>query len=187
MELVLDLKKRYTIADYLTWADDVRRELIDGFIKLFPAPSPLHADVTGNVYSSLKVNNKKDGLRVFIAPVDVFFFDDTLEKGHTVVQPDVLITTEDRVTEKGIIGPPLLIVEVLSKKNRKNDLVDKLFLYRKYAVKQYWICNPRTKTVEVFLHDGEDFKDSIEFGIGDKIQFIMNGVQFEILVDVIFI
>ena len=27
------LNKRYTYADYLTWMDDVRRELIDGFIK----------------------------------------------------------------------------------------------------------------------------------------------------------
>ena len=31
--LVLDLKKRYTFADYLTWADNIRRELTDGFIK----------------------------------------------------------------------------------------------------------------------------------------------------------
>jgi len=35
MELTLDLSKRYTYADYLTWADDVRRELIEGFIRQF--------------------------------------------------------------------------------------------------------------------------------------------------------
>jgi hypothetical protein len=33
--LNLDLNKRYTYADYLTWADDVRRELFDGFIKFY--------------------------------------------------------------------------------------------------------------------------------------------------------
>jgi hypothetical protein len=27
--LILDLKKRYSYADYLNWMDDVRRELID--------------------------------------------------------------------------------------------------------------------------------------------------------------
>ena len=31
--LNLDLSKRYTYAGYLTWMDDVRRELFDGFIK----------------------------------------------------------------------------------------------------------------------------------------------------------
>jgi hypothetical protein len=39
MELVLDYNKRYTYADYLTWWDDKRRELIHGFIKkMSPAP-----------------------------------------------------------------------------------------------------------------------------------------------------
>ena len=36
MELSLDLKKRYTYADYLMWTDDKLRELIDGFIKITP-------------------------------------------------------------------------------------------------------------------------------------------------------
>jgi len=34
MELSLDLTKRYSYADYLTWLDDKRRELWGGFIKL---------------------------------------------------------------------------------------------------------------------------------------------------------
>ena len=38
--LNLDETKRYTYADYLTWLDDKRRELINGFIRLMsPAPS----------------------------------------------------------------------------------------------------------------------------------------------------
>ena len=36
--LHLDNTKRYTYADYLTWVDDKRRELIDGFIYLMSAP-----------------------------------------------------------------------------------------------------------------------------------------------------
>ena len=36
--LNLDASKRYTYADYLTWLDDKRRELIDGFIHLMSAP-----------------------------------------------------------------------------------------------------------------------------------------------------
>ena len=47
--LVLDLKKRYTFADYLTWADDIRRELIDGFIKMMAGTSLKHGDVSGNI------------------------------------------------------------------------------------------------------------------------------------------
>jgi hypothetical protein len=43
MELSLDLKKRYTYADYLTWWDDKRRELVNGFIRMMKsAESPTH-------------------------------------------------------------------------------------------------------------------------------------------------
>jgi hypothetical protein len=38
MELSLDLSKRYTYADFLTWVDDVGRELVDGFVKLMAVP-----------------------------------------------------------------------------------------------------------------------------------------------------
>lgn len=39
MELSLDMNKRYTYADYLTWWDDKTRELIHGFIRMMsPAP-----------------------------------------------------------------------------------------------------------------------------------------------------
>ena len=47
--LNLDLSKRYTYADYLTWFDDVRRELIDGFIHLMSAPARIHAQISTEV------------------------------------------------------------------------------------------------------------------------------------------
>ncbi len=54
MELSLDMKKRYTYADYLTWMDDERRELINGFIKMMsPAPRMKHAEVSFNISGNL--------------------------------------------------------------------------------------------------------------------------------------
>ena len=54
MELVLDLEKRYSYADYLTWADEKVRELVDGFIKtMSPSPSSRHQVVFGNLIAEL--------------------------------------------------------------------------------------------------------------------------------------
>ncbi len=48
--LNLDLTKRYTYADYLTWTDNIRRELINGFIKLMsPAPNLKHQRISFNL------------------------------------------------------------------------------------------------------------------------------------------
>jgi hypothetical protein len=51
MELSLDMNKRYTYADYLTWLDGQARELINGFIKIMsPAPRLGHAKVNSNIF-----------------------------------------------------------------------------------------------------------------------------------------
>ena len=60
MELLLDLKKRYTYADYLTWADDKTRELIDGFIKIMsPKPKPIHQAMSLSIGAELRYLIKK--------------------------------------------------------------------------------------------------------------------------------
>ena len=71
--LVLDLKKRYTYADYLAWIDDVRRELIDGFIKLFPAPVDIHAEISYRLTRQLGnfIESTDCGCKVRYAPYDV--------------------------------------------------------------------------------------------------------------------
>ena len=51
--LVLDLNKRYSYADYLTWVDDVRRELIDGFIKLMAGTSRFHGEIGVNIIGEM--------------------------------------------------------------------------------------------------------------------------------------
>ena len=70
MELVLDLQKRYSYADYLTWADEKVRELLDGFIKtMSPAPSTKHQVVSGNLFANLhrfiKTNKGKVPIGIF--------------------------------------------------------------------------------------------------------------------------
>jgi len=74
MELVLDLQKRYSYADYLTWADDKLRELMDGFIKtMSPAPSTKHQVVCGNLFANLHrfIKKNKGKCEIFTSPFDV--------------------------------------------------------------------------------------------------------------------
>jgi len=61
MELSLDLNKRYTYADYLTWLDDKARELIHGAIKMMsPAPRRIHAGVNFSISWHLGAIVKKN-------------------------------------------------------------------------------------------------------------------------------
>ena len=157
MELVLDMKKRYTYADYLSWMDEVRRELIEGFIKLIQAPRDIHVEVcyniTGNLWSILKKNNGRCKVRP--APFDVRFpknGETANDKIYTVVQPDISVVCDlSKLDEFGCLGAPDMIVEVLSPSTAKKDWNDKFVLYEEHGVKEYWLVHPKDKAVTVFL------------------------------------
>jgi Uma2 family endonuclease len=157
MELTLDLKKRYTYADYLTWMDDVRRELIDGFISLMSAPRSIHADVSGQITWYLKSYLMKNqcNCKIFYAPFDVRLpknGETEHDKIYTVVQPDICVVCDlSKIDELGCCGAPDMIVEILSPSTTKRDVNDKFFLYEKSGVKEYWVVYPKDNTVQVFL------------------------------------
>jgi len=163
MELVLDLNKRYSYADYLTWLDDVTRELINGFIKMLPAPRPTHARVCQKIslHLGLYLLNNKCECEVFSAPFDVRFprnGETSNGKIDTVVQPDIcVICDSSKIDELGCCGAPDMIVEVISPSTGKKDITEKFALYEEFGVKEYWIVYPQDKAVHVFLlqNDGK--------------------------------
>jgi Uma2 family endonuclease len=158
MELVLDLKKRYSYADYLTWMDDKRRELIDGFIKMMsPAASLPHARLVGRIYNPIFYHIKRNhGLcEVFTAPFDVRLpknGETENQQIYTVVQPDIVVVCDPaKLDKRGCLGAPDLIVEILSPATRKYDLNEKFNLYERSGVKEYWVVSPNDEDVTVFL------------------------------------
>ena len=158
MELSLDLNKRYTYADYLTWLDNKSRELIHGFIQMMsPAPRVAHAEVSQKIslHLGLYVFNNKGNCKVFTAPFDVRFpkqGETADDKIDTVVQPDIcVICDSSKLDERGCCGAPDMIVEILSPSTLKKDVTDKFALYEESGVKEYWIVHPQAKAINVFL------------------------------------
>ena len=158
MELLLDMNKRYTYADYLTWLDDKRRELIHGFIKMMsPAPRSVHAEVSFNISWQLGaiVKKNKGRCKVFPAPFDVRFpkqKETADDKIDTVVQPDICVICDlSKIDEFGCCGAPDMIVEILSPSTLKKDITEKFALYEESGVKEYWIVQPKDKAINVFI------------------------------------
>jgi len=158
MELTLDLNRRYTYADYLTWLDDKARELINGFIKMMsPAPRSEHASVSSNVTWCLGsiIRKNKGKCKVFYAPFDVRFpknGETADDKIYTVVQPDICVICDlSKIDKRGCCGAPDMIVEILSPSTAKKDYTEKFNLYEEHGVKEYWIVHPEDKAINVFL------------------------------------
>jgi len=160
--LNLDLNKRYTYADYLTWMDDVRRELFDGFIKLMtPAPSRRHQELSVNLTRLFSNFLVRKHCKVYHAPSDVRFPKNKKSKKdkqvNTVLQPDLYIVCDlSKLDDRGCLGAPDLIIEIVSAKNSKRDVKDKFEIYQEYGVREYWIVRPNDETVNVFVLDEKD-------------------------------
>ena len=106
--LIKHHQAHYTVADYMSWPDAERLELIAGEIyNMSHAPTIKHQGIVGNFYNQLKQQLKGTSWIPFIAPVDVVLSNDD------VVQPDVLVVCDPaKITEKNIQGAPDLVVEV---------------------------------------------------------------------------
>jgi Uma2 family endonuclease len=187
MELLLDLKKRYTYADYLTWADDKVRELVDGFIKMMsPKPRPIHQAVSGMLTAELifLIKKNKGKCKVY-QEIDV-----RLPKNgetedseiYTVVSPDIsVVCDQSKIDDKGCLGAPDMIVEIQSFSTAKYDLTTKFNLYQSAGVKEYWVVYPDEKGIEVFLlqNDGK-YDDGTRYETGTVPVHIFDNCEIEI-------
>ncbi|NBI10709.1 Uma2 family endonuclease [Colidextribacter sp. OB.20] len=150
-------KERYTFADYLTWDEYPRYELIDGEAIMLASPSSIHQIISMEL--SRQFANYLEGkkCRVISAPFDVRLFEregDRPEDVQTVVQPDIsIICDQNKLDEHGCKGAPDLTLEILSPSNAHYDLLVKLNLYQRAGVREYWVVSPEDKTVNVFLLD----------------------------------
>ena len=155
--LNLDESIRYTYADYLTWLDDNRRELINGFIHLMSAPMRVHAWISQKMFKAIDrfIEKNKGKCHIYYAPFDVRLPLDKEtadNKIYNVVQPDICVVCDlSKLDEKGCLGAPDLIVEVLSPSTLKYDWNYKFNLYETAGVKEYWIVDPKAKVVNIFL------------------------------------
>jgi Uma2 family endonuclease len=144
----------HTYADYLTWPDDQRYELIDGIAYLMtPAPLRSHQEIAGQLYR--QAANSLDGkpCRAYIAPFDVRLprGDETDDQIDTVVQPDVLVVCDRRkLDRRGMRGAPDWIAEVLSPSTARHDQVIKVPVYERAGVPELWLIHPSDRVLSIY-------------------------------------
>lgn len=165
----LDLNKTYTYADYLTWRFQERVELIRGWIhKMSPAPRRLHQEVEGKFFLRIGNHFENKDCKVYQSPFDVRLIKNRGESDKeitTVVQPDICVICDpSKLDDRGCVGAPDLIVEVLSTSTMKKDYNEKFNLYQENGVREYWLVNPEAKSLQIFYLENEEYQefDTIE-------------------------
>ncbi len=123
-------------------------QLVDGELLPMAAPTVLHQEILLNlcVLISIYLRTNRVG-RIYPAPCDVYLDE------HNVFQPDILYVSRERaslVAKEGVRGAPDLVVEILSPSSKTLDRRKKQAIYARLGVRELWLIDPDTRTLEVF-------------------------------------
>lgn len=177
MELIEEKLKTYD--DYAKMPEGASYQLIAGEIIMSPAPDLLHQDILGAIFYELRqfVHQSKLG-KVFVAPTDVYFNE------HDTFQPDILFVSTERkhiLKDERIEGAPDLVVEILSPSTGYYDLAKKKDVYEQSGVKEYWIVDPKLKSIEVLTNQNGNFVTLVKAKkIGVVASNVLSGFQVDL-------
>ncbi|TMN22119.1 Uma2 family endonuclease [Lentibacillus cibarius] len=157
-----DEHKRYSYADYLTWDDAERMEIIGGeVVDMSPAPSRKHQQILRDLSTAFANFLRDKTCEVFFAPFDVRLAEENKrdDEINNVVQPDLtVVCDETKLDNSGCNGVPDMIAEITSPSSVKQDRWTKYKLYEKTGVKEYWLVDPENQSVEVHILTGEQYQ-----------------------------
>ncbi len=156
----LDPSKTYTYADYLTWQLGEWVELLRGKLvrRMSPALTRLHQLYSSNLHFLLRDHLRRQPCQVYAAPFDVRLTthgaNGADEAITTVVQPDLcVICDRTKLDDRGCLGAPNWVIEILSPGTAARDMHDKFDLYEESGVGEYWIVAPMDRNISVFVLD----------------------------------
>ena len=160
---------RWSYEDYLRLpADGKRYEIIDGVLYMANAPDFEHQQAVMALAGQLWNFAQAHQLGVVLtAPFEV-----RLPGIAQPVQPDILFVSRERrdiIKPKLIEGAPDLVVEVLSPSTARYDRKVKFDAYERAGVREYWIVNPRLRSVEVYALMDNEYALHGEYGAGERV------------------
>jgi Uma2 family endonuclease len=142
-----------TVEDVYALPDDgTRYELAAGRLLAEPLPAPLHGRIIATIVTLLHAFSRRRGLGI-VMTADAGFI---LARGpDTLRGPDVSYVTRERYDAladetRAFPGPPDLAVEVLSPRDRWNDVHAKVADYLAAGTRLVWIVDPRLEQVSVY-------------------------------------
>ncbi|HAE38223.1 MAG TPA: Uma2 family endonuclease [Candidatus Riflebacteria bacterium] len=140
-----DSKQEFSYADYQKWPADKRFEIIDGVAYAMNAPLRIHQKLSGEFFRLFANYLKGKPCEIYAAPFDVRFETGSKQDNdiQTVVQPDLsVICDHSKLDDRGCLGAPDMIIEVLSPATMSYDNIKKRALYEKMGVKEFWLVHP---------------------------------------------
>ena len=131
---------------------DAIEEVVNGEIRIMPAPKWNHSEIVENLQYALLAQLDRRAFRVKVSEFGLIIRKSPL----TSRVPDLAVFDRSTIVEQDgyIHSAPQLVVEVLSPANTRREREEKLADYASLGVPEVWVISPEARTVEVlFVED----------------------------------
>ena len=121
-------EKPYTVDDIEALPEGQRAELIDGDMYLLATPTRIHQRLSGQLHHAIlsHIEQKEMPCDAYAAPFAVYI--GGAEDNYNYVEPDIsVICDETKLTDKGCVGAPDWIIEIVSPSSTQTDYIRKHF------------------------------------------------------------
>ena len=155
----------YTVEDIYALPNGTRAELIDGQIYYMAPPSRKHQKILLSLSRVISdyIDKNNGACEVDIAPFSVFLN----ENDKNYVEPDIsIICDQNKLNDKGCVGAPDWIIEIVSPSSKRMDYMIKLFKYRTAGVRECWVVDPDKDRITLYNFEKDDIA---EFSFADDI------------------
>ena len=162
----LPKEELYTTDFIYNLPEGERAELIDGQIYYMAPPTFTHQRLLNKLSQQITnyIDSKKGDCEIVPAPFAVFLNKDD----KTYVEPDIsVICDKSKLNDKGCLGSPDWIIEIVSPASKRMDYHIKLFKYRMAGVREYWIVDVLKNRIMVHNFENETME---EYGFSDTVK-----------------
>ena len=169
----------WTETEYLNRITERGFELASRSLEKLPMPTELHQIIAAYLYDELRAFVKQRqlglvlfaGLRVRTAP-------------GQIREPDVVFLSQQNFAKRAaqVWNGADLAIEVVSEDDPDRDYVTKRAEYAQAGISEYWLVDPRTKTIQILRLNNGQYVVHGEFKAGTKANSALL-VGFELLVD----
>ncbi len=123
-----------------------------------PSPTDKHQLISSDIFFEMRTHIKKNKSgQIRYAPYDVHL------SRRNIYQPDIVFVTNENthlIENKGLVGTPDIVVEILSPGTAHIDQGEKRDIYEQYGVKEYFIVDPGNKNVTSLILADKEFTEA---------------------------
>jgi Uma2 family endonuclease len=144
----LTLEEFYDLVD-----EDTNAELVDGVIVMNSPASTPHETLLDFLHRLVGMYVEQEGLGQVLGSRSVIRI-----TGHKGREPDLLFLRADHLDllhRQEIVGPPDLVVEIISPDDTSTDIVTQQAEYEDLGVQEYWQIDQPRQVLTLFVRDEE--------------------------------